>query len=265
MRHARVFALTALALAVATVAAYANQAGEAPPADATVVAVPDNAPVETAPLEIDLSKTHWGDAEAGATAAATCAACHGVDGNPSDPMYPRLAGQGEKFIAQQLALFATGERNTGLAAVMVPFAQTLSAQDMRNVGAYFAKQKSGAGLADDTVVADGRYEGLKYYEIGQQLFRGGDAERGIPACMACHGATGAGNPGPGYPHVAGQYADYTARRLQEYRTGTTTERDPAKFNIMAKVAHGLTDQEIGALASYLQGLHPHADDVAAAP
>ena len=188
-----------------------------------------------------------------------------MDGNPIDPMYPRLAGQGEKFIAQQLALFATGERNTGLAAVMVPFAQTLSAQDMRNVGAYFAKQKSGAGLADDTVVADGRYEGLKYYEIGQQLFRGGDAERGIPACMACHGATGAGNPGPGYPHVAGQYADYTARRLQEYRTGTTTERDPAKFNIMAKVAHGLTDQEIGALASYLQGLHPHADDVAAAP
>ena len=266
MRHARVFALTGLAFAAATVAAWANQAAEpAPAADTTVVAVPDNAPVETAPLDVDLSKTHWGDAEAGAAAAATCAACHGVDGNPIDPMYPRLAGQGEKFIAQQLALFATGERNTGLAAVMVPFAQTLSAQDMRNVGAYFAKQKSGAGLADDTVVADGRYEGLKYYEIGQQLFRGGDAERGIPACMACHGATGAGNPGPGYPHVAGQYADYTARRLQEYRTGTTSERDPAKFYIMAKVALGLTDQEIGALASYLQGLHPHADDVAAAP
>ena len=257
MRHARVLTLAGLAVAVTAVAAYAAQT--------TVVPVPDNAPVQTAPLEVDLSKTHWGDAEAGAGKAAACAACHGADGNPSDPMYPRLAGQGEKFIAQQLALFATGERNTGLAAVMVPFAQTLSAQDMRNVGAYFAKQKSGAGLADDTVVADGRYEGLKYYEIGQQLFRGGDAERGIPACMACHGATGAGNPGPGYPHVAGQYADYTARRLQEYRTGTTTERDPAKFNIMAKVAHGLTDQEIGALASYLQGLHPHADDVAAAP
>lgn len=117
MRHARVFALTGLAFAAATVAAWANQAAEpAPAADTTVVAVPDNAPVETAPLEIDLSKTHWGDAEAGAAAAATCAACHGVDGNPIDPMYPRLAGQGEKFIAQQLALFATGERNTGLAA-----------------------------------------------------------------------------------------------------------------------------------------------------
>ena len=83
MRHARVFALTGLAFAAATVAAWANQAAEpAPAADTTVVAVPDNAPVETAPLDVDLSKTHWGDAEAGAAAAATCAACHGVDGNP---------------------------------------------------------------------------------------------------------------------------------------------------------------------------------------
>ena len=276
MRHARVFALTGLALAVAAVAAYATQTAvlpdadaqapvaESAPADATVLAVPDNDPVEEAPLEIDLSKTHWGDAEAGATASAACAACHGVDGNPSDPMYPRLAGQGEKFIAQQLALFATGERNTGLAAVMVPFAQMLGPQDMRDVGAYFAQQKSGAELADDSLVTEGPYEGLKYYEIGQKLFRGGDAERGIPACLACHGPAGAGNPGPGYPHIAGQYADYTVRRLQEYKAGTTSERDPARFNIMAKVAHSLTEQEIGALASYLQGLHPYADDVAAA-
>ena len=259
MRHARVFALTALALAVATVAAYANQAAEAPPADATVVAVPDNAPVETAPLEIDLSKTHWGDAEAGATAAATCAACHGADGNPSDPMYPRLAGQGEKFIAQQLALFATGQRTTGLAAVMVPFAQTLSAQDMRDVGAHFAAQKPAAGLADDTPVAEGRYQGLKYYEIGQQLFRGGDAERGIPACMACHGPAGQGNPGPAYPHVAGQQSWYTARRLEEFRAGTSNEQDKRLFEVMAAVAKSLTDEEIQALASYMQGLHPRPD------
>ncbi len=265
MRHARTFALIGLAFAVTTMAAYANQAADDTPADdATVVAAPDNEPVQTAPLEIDLSKTRWGDAEAGATASATCAACHGVDGNPIDPMYPRLAGQGEKFIAEQLALFATGERHTGLAAVMTPFAQMLSAQDMRDVGAYFAKQKSGAGLADETLVADGRYKGLKYYEIGQQLYRGGDAERGIPACMACHGPSGAGNPGPGYPHIGGQYADYNVRRLEEYKAGVTSERNPAKFNIMAKVAHSLTDQEIGALASYLQGLHPHADDVSAA-
>jgi len=256
MRHARVIALAGLAVVAATAVAYAAQT--------TVVPVPDNAPVQTAPLEVDLSKTHWGDAEAGAGKAAACAACHGADGNPTDPQYPRLAGQSERFIAHQLALFASGERHSGLAAVMAPFAQTLSPQDMRDVGAFFAQQKSGAGVADDAEVADGAYAGLKYYEIGQQLFRGGDAARGIPACMSCHGPTGAGNPGPAYPHIGGQQAAYTARRLQEYQAGVTSERDPAKFHIMAKVAHSLTEQEIGALASYLQGLHPHADDVQAA-
>jgi len=256
MRHARVIALAGLAVVAATAVAYAAQT--------TVVPVPDNAPVQTAPLEVDLSKTHWGDAEAGAGKAAACAACHGADGNPTDPQYPRLAGQSERFIAHQLALFASGERHSGLAAVMAPFAQTLSPQDMRDVGAFFAQQKSGAGVADDAAVADGAYAGLKYYEIGQQLFRGGDAARGIPACMSCHGPTGAGNPGPAYPHIGGQQAAYTARRLQEYQAGVTSERDPAKFHIMAKVAHSLTEQEIGALASYLQGLHPHADDVQAA-
>jgi cytochrome c553 len=256
MRHARVIVLAGLAVVAATAVAYAAQT--------TVVPVPDNAPVQTAPLEVDLSKTHWGDAEAGAGKAVACAACHGADGNPTDPQYPRLAGQSERYIAHQLALFASGERHSGLAAVMAPFAQILSPQDMRDVGAFFAQQKSGAGLADDSVIADGPYAGLKYYEIGQRLFHGGDADRGIPACMSCHGPTGAGNPGPAYPHIGGQQADYTARRLQEYQAGVTSERDPAKFHIMAKVAHSLTEQEIGALASYLQGLHPHADDVQAA-
>ena len=253
MRHARVIALAGLAIAATAVVAYAAQT--------TVVPVPDNAPVQTAPLEVDLSKTHWGDAEAGAGKAAACAACHGADGNPVDPMYPRIAGQSERYIAKQLALFASGERHSGLAAVMAPFAQALSPQDMRDVGAFFARQKSSAGVADDSVVADGAYAGLKYFEIGQQLFRGGDAARGIPACMSCHGPDGGGNPGPAYPHVAGQQADYTARRLQEYQAGVTSERDPASFQIMAKVAAGLTEQEIGALASYLQGLHDRADDV----
>src|SRR3546814_6436232 len=87
---------------------------------------------------------------AGAQKAAVCAACHGVDGNPADPMYPRMAGQSERYIARQLALFKRGERNTGLAALMVPFATMLSPQDMRDVGAYYATQVAGAGIADDT-------------------------------------------------------------------------------------------------------------------
>ena len=256
MRHARVIALAGLAIAATAVAAYAAQT--------TVVPVPDNAPVQTAPLEVDLSKTQWGDAEAGAGKAAACGACHGADGNPDVPTYPRLAGQSERYIARQLALFASGERHSGMAAVMAPFAQALSPQDMRDVGAYFARQKAGAGVADDTVVADGPYAGLKFYEVGQQLYRGGAPERGIPACLACHGPTGAGNPGPAYPHIGGQQADYTAQRLTEYKAGVTSEKDPALFHIMAQVASKLTEQEIGALSSCIQGLHDRADDVAAA-
>ena len=81
--------------------------------------------------------------------------------------------------------------------------------------------------------------------------------------MACHGPTGAGNPGPAYPHVGGQQQAYVVRRLQEYQAGTTTEKDASHFNIMAQVAHPLTEQEIQALGSYLQGLHDRADDEAA--
>jgi cytochrome c553 len=253
MRHARVFGLAGLAIAAVGAVAFAQT---------TVAPLPDNAPVVTAPLEIDLSKTTWGDAKAGQTKASACAACHGADGNSSDPQYPRIAGQSERYGAHQMALIASGQRG-GPAVAMVPFVKDLTPQDMRDIAAYFATQKSGAGLADDTVIADGAYKGMKFYEVGQQLYRGGDTARGIPACMACHGPSGAGNPGPAYPHLGGQRQDYAARRLQEYRTGATTEKDPALFNIMAQVASKLTDQEIQALGTYLQGLHDRADDAAA--
>ncbi|MCF5936162.1 c-type cytochrome, partial [Xanthomonas perforans] len=140
----------------------------------------------------------------------------------------------------------------------------LTAQDMRDLGAYFATQKASAGVADDAAIAEGPYQGMKFYEVGEKLYRGGDIARGVPACMACHGPSGGGNPGPAYPRLGGQHADYVARRLKEYQAGTTQERNPALFNIMAQVAHPLTEQEIQALASYLQGLHDRADDAAAA-
>lgn len=250
MRHARAYGFAGLAvLAVAAAAAIAQT---------TVTPVPEAAPVQSAPLDAaaaaDLATAKGGDPQAGATKAGACAACHGLDGNATDPtLYPRLAGQSERYIARQLALFKSGER---VNAIMQPFAATLSAQDMRDIGAYYATQKSGAGIADDTVIASGPNQGLKFYEVGQKLYRSGDSARGIPACMACHGAAGTGNPGPAYPHVGGQQAWYTARRLQEYRTGTTTEKDPALFHVMSAVAKPLTDEEIQSLSSYMQGLHP---------
>ena len=256
MRRTRVYGLVGLAVVVA-VAAVAF-------AQTTVVPLPDNAPVQTAPIDAsavaDLAKAHWGDAKAGASKAGTCAACHGLDGNPVDLQYPRLAGQSERYVAHQLALFKGGQRNTGMAAIMQPYAAALSAQDMRDLGAYFATQKSGAGVADDSVVAAGPHAGLKFYAVGEKLFRGGDVARGIPACMACHGPTGAGNPGPAYPRIAGQPSAYVTRRLQEYRAGTTTVREPALFEIMATVTKSLTDEEIQSLASYLQGLHDRSDE-----
>ena len=253
MRHARVIGLAGLAVAAMGAVAFAQT---------TVAPLPDNAPVQTAPLEIDLGKTAWGDAKAGEGKAAACAACHGADGNSSIPTYPRIAGQSERYSAHQMALIASGQR-TGMAVAMVPFVQNLTPQDMRDIGAFFATQKGGAGLADDTLIAEGDYKGMKFYEVGQKLYRGGDASRGIPACMACHGPSGAGNPGPAYPHIGGQHQEYAARRLQEYRTGTSTEKDPTLFNVMAQVTKQLTDQEIQALGTYLQVLHDRADDAAA--
>ena len=244
MRHARVLGYAAVATLVVAAAAFAQT---------TVSALPEAAPVQPVPLQE--AKANWGDAKAGATKAGACAACHGLDGNPSDPQYPRLAGQSERYIANQIALFKSGERNTGMAAVMQPFASALTAQDARDLGAYFATQKASAGIADDTVVAAGPYKDMKFFEVGQKLFRSGDQARGLPACMACHGPSGAGNPGPAYPAIAGQQSAYAKRRLEEYRAGTTTQKDPAHFNVMAGIAAKLTDEEIGALSSYLQGLH----------
>ncbi len=255
MRHARVLAVSAVAVSLLAAVAYAQTA---------VTPLPDNTPVRTASLEVDFSKTTWGDAKAGQTKAAACAACHSADGNSTVEMYPSIAGQSERYSSQQMALIANGQRTSGASAAMVPFVQDLSPQDMRDIGAYFATQKASAGLADDSLVAEGPYKDKKFYEIGQQLYRGGDAQRGIPACMACHGPIGAGNPGPAYPHVGGQHASYVARRLQEYQAGVTQQTDKAHFQIMATIAKSLTEQEIQALGSYLQGLHNRADDVATA-
>ena len=265
MRHARAFGIAAFATLAAVglgVAAIASAQ------TATVTPLPEQAPAQAAPLDAsaiaDLAKAHWGDAKAGATKAGACAACHGLDGNPTDPQYPRLAGMPERYVAQQLALFKSGQRNTGMAAVMMPMAAPLGAQDMRDLGAYFSQQKAGAGIGDDSKIASGPYAGMKYFEVGQKLFRGGDPARGVPACMACHGPTGAGNPGPAYPHVAGQQSAYAVRRLQEYRAGTTSEADQHSFDIMAPAAPPRPAAATPARGSSRPGRHPRPDDAPAA-
>ena len=253
MRTARVHALIGVACLAVAAAAYAQS---------SAVAVPDNAPVQTAPLEE--KPATWGDATAGQSKAGACAACHGLDGNAMLQEAPRIAGMGERYIAEQLAVFKHGERTSGLAGVMAPFAMMLSAQDMRDIGAWYATQKPGTGVADDTLVAEGPNKGMKFYQIGERLYRSGDASRNLPACMACHGPSGAGNPGPAYPALSGQMASYVGRRLEEYRTGTTTYKNPTHFKLMADIAKPLTDEEILALATYVQGLHTRVPGTAQA-
>ncbi|MCK7593370.1 c-type cytochrome [Pseudomarimonas salicorniae] len=221
-------------------------------APATVIAAEETAPAEVAELTEAHGEASAGDAAAGEAKAAVCAACHSTDGNSTDPQYPKLAGQHERYIARHLALYKSGERNN---AIMLGFAATLSPQDMRDLGAYFSTKQVLPGMADDSVIADGPNAGKKFYEIGERLYRGGDIERGVPACIGCHGPAGRGNPGPAYPSLGGQHAPYTAAQLNAFRDGTVYGRGENANEVMAGVAKYLTDEEIGALASYIEGLH----------
>lgn len=236
------------AAALAAVTAVAQDA-------ATVSPAPEPAPAPVVTLEADNTPATWGDAQAGAGKAAACAACHGLDGNSADPQYPKLAGQHELFIARQLALFKSGERAN---AIMLGFAATLSAQDRRDIGAYFASQKVVPGVADDSQVDAGPNQGRRFYEVGQRLYRAGVPARGIPACQACHGPTGAGVPGP-YPALGGQHAGYTAATLTAFRDGTVWGKDANANAVMSAVAANLSDEEIQGLATFLEGLHNVAD------
>ena len=235
-------------------------AGEMKPGAATATPLASNPPAPTVSLADAHAQAKPGDAKAGATKAGACGACHSVDGNSTDAQYPKLAAQQERYIARQLALFKTGEREN---PIMMPMATSLTPQDMRDIGAYFASQKVLPGVADDTVIKDGPNAGKKFYMVGQQLYRGGDAARGIPACGACHGPTGAGNPGPAFPNVGGQHAKYVADRLTAFRGGLVWGKKEYENKVMSQVAKNLTDEEIQALATYVEGLHPAADDAGA--
>lgn len=189
-----------------------------------------------------------GDPAAGQAKAAVCGACHMMDGNSVDPQYPKLAGQHEKYIARQLQLFKTNQRAN---AIMLGFSAGLQPQDMRDIGAYFAQQKVKPGMASEEKIP-GLEETFK--QRGERLWRGGDKARGIPACMACHGPAGSGNPATPYPHLAGQHANYTKAKLLAYRGGEMWGTD-ANAAIMPGVAANLDDNDIEALASYIEGLH----------
>ena len=178
-----------------------------------------------------------GDAAAGKTKSATCMACHGADGNSANPEWPKLAGQHPNYIVAQLQHFKGGTRKNDL---MSPMAAPLSEQDMQDLAAYFSSQQQNAG----TAAAD-------QVPLGEKIYRAGNANSKVPACMACHGPTGIGNAPANFPRISGQHASYIAKALKDFRSGTRTN-DPAKM--MRGVAGNMTDAEIAAVAQYVQGL-----------
>lgn len=182
-----------------------------------------------------------GDPAAGEAKSAICAACHGVDGNSMVATWPKLAGQHEPYLARQIRLIKSGARPVPEMAGIVP---GLSDQDIDDLAAFFASKTNNGGVADESLV-----------ELGQRVYRAGNAENGVPACMACHGPAGEGNPLSGYPALAGQHAVYTAKLLHRFRDGENWGEKDASSHVMNGVAARMTVEEIEAVSSYIQGLH----------
>jgi cytochrome c553 len=183
------------------------------------------------------------DASKGQTIASrVCAACHGPDGNSPTSANPKLAGQVQEYLHKQLTNFkpASGNKAERENPIMAGMAAPLSADDMRDVAAYFAQQTPKAGAAKNKDTLD----------LGRKLWRAGDATRGVPACAACHGATGAGVPAQ-FPRLAGQYAEYTENQLKAFRAGS---RANDANRAMRTIAAKLTDADIAAVADYAAGL-----------
>ncbi len=180
-----------------------------------------------------------GDAEAGKTKAAACGGCHGMDGNSMVPTFPKLAGQNEKYIVNQLKAFKASQGRSN--EIMLGMAAALSEQDMKDIGAYYYTQKVTAAAPHDTTKLT----------LGREIYKGGNLQTRLPACQACHGPTGAGTPGNGYPQLGGQYADYTRAQLMAFKKGERTTDDKA---IMRDIAKMMSDEEIDAVSQYIASL-----------
>lgn len=179
-----------------------------------------------------------GDAAAGQAKTAVCAACHGADGNSVVGNFPKLAGQGEKYLLKQLNDIKSGAR---VVPEMTGLLDNLSQQDLADIAAYFASKKIQLGQAAADQVA-----------AGQTIYRAGVADKGVPACTACHGPNGKGIETAAYPALSGQHAQYVESALKKFGSGER-DNDPAKM--MRDIAAKLSEAEMKAVAQYVQGLH----------
>ena len=197
-----------------------------------------------------------GDPDAGKAKTATCAACHGMDGNSLVPnLYPSLAGLGENYIVKQLQDIKNGKPEEGGRAVpeMTAFVATLSEQDFADIAAYYASQSLKLAGAKELTVKLNNGDMVNTLVLGQSVYRFGNPNSGVPACSGCHSPTGQGNAPAGYPRIGGQSPDYVSKQLHAFRVGDRANDGEAQP--MRQVAEYLSDAEIASLANYIAGLH----------
>ena len=178
-----------------------------------------------------------GDAVSGQGKVAVCSGCHGADGNSMIPSFPKLAGQGEVYLVNQLKDVRDGARNV---PQMMGILTGRTDQDLADMAAFYSTQEVTVGATNPDLL-----------DLGRQIYRAGIAEKGVAACTACHSPTGAGNAQAGFPALGGQHSDYLVKQLKAYRTETRTN---GQAKLMQQVAALLSDKEIDAVASYMQGL-----------
>ena len=181
------------------------------------------------------------DLSKGKELSASCAACHGDEGISLNPTWPKIAGQNPKYLASHLYEFRKGPDGNRNNAVMYGIAMTLSDDDIENLSAYYASLKSNVGLTQD-----------KYLELGRNIYRGGNMEIKIQACMSCHGPNGQGNYAAAIPMLSGQHAQYTYQQLKNFQASA---RSNDYNKMMRNIVHRMTDEEMKAVASYIEGLY----------
>lgn len=191
-----------------------------------------------------------GNAEAGKAKTLVCAACHGVDGNSPAPNFPKLAGLGDKYLYKQLTDIKEGRRQV---LEMTGLLTNMSDQDLKDIAAYFDSQTmqlSGAKPVEVLTNAGVKVDGL---ELGREIFRAGNKETNVAACMGCHSPTAQGNSPAGFPRLSGQHAQYVEKQLRAFRAGERT--NDGEQAIMRKVAANLSDAELVGLANFIAGLN----------
>ena len=188
-----------------------------------------------------INPAYSSDIDKGKELSVSCAACHGNNGISVNPVWPKLAGQNPKYLASQLYEFRKGADGNRNNAVMYGIAVTLSDSDIEDLSAYYASLKSNVGLTQD-----------KYLELGRDMYRGGNMDIKIQACISCHGPNGQGNHAAAIPMLSGQHSQYTYQQLKNFQSSM---RSNDYNKMMRNIVHRMTDEEMKAVASYIEGLY----------